>query len=336
MDSLEEKNRHCACVSVHWAVDPEHGEDSFAFCVKEARGFLCVADGCGGIGAKRYESMGEHTGAFLAARLATECVKKWNANNAVPVPERRAEGQSVCKALSQALFEELQHFEATHANERSVRIVGRMQRTLPTTLCAAIFEGSPQGELDCLFLWAGDSRGYLLNQGGLHQLTADHTAAAGDALESLYQDAPLRNMLSADANFTLSARRVRVCPPCVVMVATDGAFAYLPTPMEFEWMLLSTLKAAENEDGWQRKLTQQLKRIAADDCTVLLAPVGFESFSAMKDVLEARRMELQREFITPVRRHKSGLDLARQKWEKYRQDYDWTKGKADGDLDWRI
>lgn len=325
---------HEQCVHICLAVVPERGEDSFDFHVDNRGGFLCVADGCGGLGAKRYEHAQEHTGAYLAARLATKCVRDWAKMSAIP--ETPEEGRNLAGALEKLLAAEMKGFETAHASRRGARIVGSMQRALPTTLCAALFERLPQKAADVLFLWAGDSRGYLLNAGGLRQLTADHTTAAADALEGLYRDASLQNMINADEPFALSVRRLRAEGPCLVMTATDGAFAYLPTPMEFEWLLLSTLLASETAEKWRNKLAGKLKKLTSDDCTVLIAMVGYEGFDELKESFAERYSELQREYITPVRRRRMNLDYARVKWEAYRKDYDWTEGTAHDKLDWRI
>ena len=72
------------------------------------------------------------------------------------------------------------------------------------------------------------------------QCTRDHLRGDPDPFESLYRDRPLSALISADAPVALSLRRLRVPKPCVLLVATDGAFGCLPTPMEFEMLLLNT------------------------------------------------------------------------------------------------
>ena len=104
-----------------------------------------------------------------------------------------------------------------------------MQRSLPTTLCAAI-AGGPSFASDLCFLWAGDSRGYVLDAEGLHQCTRDHLRGDPDPFESLYRDRPLSALISADAPVALSLRRLRVPKPCVLLVATDGAFGWRTSP----------------------------------------------------------------------------------------------------------
>ena len=333
---MENYHSDALCICVDLAVIPECGEDSFAFHVDEYRGLLCVTDGCGGLGAKRYPGMGGHTGAYLASRIVTECVVAWEAAGMMPFPNTKGEGEALCNALASNLGREMSRREALYASPGNTFIVSRMQRALPSTLCLSLFRIDQTGWLDALFLWAGDSRGYVLNVGGLHQLTADHTSIGMDALEGLYGDAPLLNMVNGDQPFEVSGRRVRLYEPAAIIVATDGAFMYLPTPMEFEWMLLSTLRDSSGLASWQGKLKNILKKVASDDCTLLISLAGFESFEAFQAAMEKRCADLQQEYITPVRRRKQRLDFAGEKWEQYREAYDWTKGQAHGELDWRV
>jgi len=322
------------CVSMEAA--PGSGEDSFVGKLGKGHGFLCVADGCGGLGAKRYGNLGDHTGAYWAARLATEHLERKFWDEKPVFPQTKEQGKELCEALAQALAEKLKNFEAEHKTDRNIRIVGSMQRTLPTTLCATLFQAGLLNTMDCLFLWAGDSRGYILNTGGLHQLTADHTAMAGDAMEGLYCDAPLQNMVNGDKPFFISARRIRVKNPCLILIATDGAFSYLPTPMEFEWLLLSSLKLAKTMQAWQKRIEKVIGYVTGDDATLLMAVNGYGDFEALKASFEKRCEELQRDYITPVRRRRSRKIYATGKWEEYRKSYDWMDGQVHGELDWRI
>ncbi len=321
-------------ICVSHAVVPQAGEDSFAFLTNAQGGYLCVADGCGGLGSKRYTRMGDRTGAFLAAHLVTHEVEQ-RMGELFPLPDGQEAGQALCASLAEALSQKLCQFEAEHSAQQRVRIVGSMQRALPTTLCLSLLKKSETG-LDCLFLWAGDSRGYLMDAQGLHQLTADHTHLHADAMESLYQDAPLSNVLNGEEGFFISGRRVRIQEPCMVLVATDGVYAYLQNPMELEWLVLSTLNAAQSMESWQKKLRAELEKLASDDSTLELAVYGYQSFEAMQESFATRREMLQKAYITPVRRHKANLDFARAKWQAYIQQYDWTERTGQGEPDWRV
>lgn len=320
-------------LSAQFAVLPGSGEDSFCMRATAQGALLCVADGCGGLGSRRYRTLGDHTGAFAGARLATHALSAW-AGERLPMPASKEEGEVLGHELAGELESLFHSFAQKHCPAGS-RIVGSMQRSLPTTLCAAISSDLSFAS-DLCFFWAGDSRGYVLDASGLHQCTRDHLRGDPDPFESLYRDRPLSALICADAPVRLSLRRLRVSKPCVLVVATDGAFGCLPTPMEFEMLLLNTLRASADWDGWERRLLNQLKKAAHDDATVLLAPLGFGDIEAAREAFAPRRAALQKRFITPVRRKRRDVDYARRKWQEYRAAYDWTEGGSHERFDWRV
>ena len=58
-------------------------------------------------------------------------------------------------------------------------------------------------------------------------------------------------------------------------------------------LLLNTLRASADWDGWERRLLNQLKKAAHDDATVLLAPLGFGDIEAAREAFAPRRAALQ-------------------------------------------
>ncbi len=306
-------------LKINHAVLPDAGEDSFALRSDEQGAFLCVTDGCGGLGSKRYANLENQTGAYLAARLAARAFDEW-AQECRPMPHMAEEAQIHCREAERALYDRLKGFGDVHCTEEKSRIMGSMQRRLPTTLCAATIE-----KQDVCFFWAGDSRGYVMDASGLRQYSRDHVRGETDAFETLYRDAPLSNLLSADKLGRIQCRSVHLDKPSLVMAATDGVYSSLPTPMEVEMLLLDTLRLARSLPDWEKKLHKQVAANAQDDATLLIAPVGFEGFEQMKAVLLPRREALQKQFITPVRRHKGDQAYARAKWQQYRAQYDCTE-----------
>lgn len=306
---------------INYAVLPDAGEDSCALYSDEQGALLCVTDGCGGLGSKRYEALENRTGAYIAARLAAHAFADW-AQERQPVFQNQETGERLCSELSEAIFHRLKGFADVHCAEEKSRIVGSMQRRLPTTLCAVTARGN-----DLYFWWAGDSRGYVLDEEGLHQFTKDHVRGQMDAFEMLYCDAPLSNLLCADQKGRMQCRNVNLCRPSVVIVATDGVYSSLITPMEVEMLLLDTLKPARSLYDWERRLGKRIAADAQDDATLLMYPVGFENFEQLKAMLLSRRDHLQKQFITSVRRRKDDLAFIRQKWLQYKQGYDCTEEK---------
>ena len=316
---LIERDETVQVLRTHYAVLPEGGEDSFALRSDEQGAFLCVTDGCGGLGSKRYAALENRTGAYLASRLAAKAWLEW-AEEREPLPATEEEAQLLCREVERAIFERLKGFADVQCQEEKSRIVGSMQRRLPTTLCAAFVREHEVG-----FWWAGDSRGYVMDADGLRQYTRDHVRGESDAFETLYRDAPLSNLLSADKLGRLQYRHVCVQKPSLVLCATDGVYSSLPTPMEVEMLMLDTLCLAKTLSDWEKRLQKQIAKNAQDDATLLVLPVGYADFEQLKADLLSRRAALQKQFITPVRRHKGDITYAREKWLKYQPGYDCTE-----------
>lgn len=306
-------------LQISHAVLLDSGEDSFSLRSDGQSAFLCVTDGCGGLGSKRYSALDNRTGAWIAAKLAARAFADW-AQERGSVPTDEEEGKLLCTELSDAVYHVLKGFADEHCAEKKGRIVGSMQRRLPTTLCSVTIH-----ENRAAFWWAGDSRGYVMDENGLHQLTRDHVRGQTDAFETLYRDAPLSNLLSADQKGRILLRVTSLKFPSVVLVATDGVYSSLPTPMEVEMLLLDTLKKAKSMREWERCLCKRVAANAQDDATLLLLPVGFETFEQLKSALLPRREILQKRFITPVRRRRGDIQYAREKWLQYKPDYDCTE-----------
>lgn len=306
-------------LQINHAVLSDGGEDCFALRSDEQGAFWCVADGCGGLGSRRYESLGNHTGAFVASRLAVRIFSAWvQEQSGCPssAEETALAGNKLCAMLE----DRFQRFARQNCQQEKSRITGSMQRTLPTTLCAAALSGD-----GACFWWAGDSRGYVLDTDGLHQYTKDDVRGTGDAFETLYRDMPLSNLLSADKTAVLHSRYIHLNKPCLIITATDGVYSCLPTPMEMEMLLLDTLRSARSMAEWQKRLQKQIALNAQDDATLVAAAHGFECFEQLKEQLLPRREKLQTGMITPVRRKKGNVDFARQKWLMYRETYDRTE-----------
>lgn len=320
---------------VNYAVLPQRGEDSFALSNSTDNCMLCVADGCGGLGSKRYADLNDQTGAYMASRLVARFISHW-AKTAPALPATPDEGRERLTLLENQLHDLLLGFASRNSMiEYGGRIVGSMQRTLPSTLCTALMKRANDEDV-CHFIWVGDSRGYTLDGDGLRQYTQDDLRGQPDAFDCLSCDSPLSSCLSADRPIHLHLRRISLSRPSIILCATDGVFGCLPTPMEFEMLLLSTMQAASDEQTWQRKLLAALKKLATDDATLLMRPHGFESYEAMKTYFAPRLEHLKATWILPVRRNGQDRAFARSKWLDYRTAYDCTEGKPDDQNDWRI
>lgn len=297
---------------------PYQGEDSFSILSKPPVSLLCVADGCGGLGSRRYAELDGQTGAYAASRVATQSVKRWAAACRC-LPKTPAEGKEWQHSLQETLETDLNAFVQEHRlTEGSSRIVGSMQRLLPTTLCMALYD---MGERAC-FLWAGDSRGYVLDEDGLHLYTRDDVKFRMDELERLRCDAPLSLCVSADRPVRLHLRSVALPKQGLLICATDGVYGCVFSPMELEEIFLASLTGAQDAATWQRRLAAAIRRLAGDDATLCCLPFGFAHFDEMKRFFEPRLELLRREHLDGLRRHPGDGGVLRESWKRYQPGYD--------------
>ncbi len=310
---------------------PRQGEDSYSILSKSPVSLLCVADGCGGLGSRRYAELDGQTGAHAASRVATQSVKRWAAA-CRSLPKDPSEGRELQHALQGTLEADLSAFVAEHRlTEGGSRIVGSMQRLLPTTLCIALADG---GERAC-FLWAGDSRGYVLDEDGLHLYTRDDVKFRMDELERLRCDAPLSLCVSADRPVRLHLRSITLPPKGLLICATDGVYGCVFSPMELEEIFLASLTGAQDAATWQRRLAAAIRRLAGDDATLCCLPFGFEHFDEMKRYFEPRLTALRQEHLNSLRQHPGDADALRESWKRYQRGYDRTE-EVQHEKDWSL
>ena len=290
-----------------------------------------MADGCGGLGSRRYAELDGQTGAHAASRVAAQSVKRWAAA-CRSLPKDSSEGRELQRSLQGTLEADLSAFVAEHRlTEGGSRIVGSMQRLLPTTLCMALADG---GERAC-FLWAGDSRGYVLDETGLHLYTRDDVKRPMDELERLRCDAPLSLCVSADRPVRLHLRSVALPKQGLLICATDGVYGCVFSPMELEEIFLASLTGAQDAATWQRRLAAAIRRLAGDDATLCCLPFGFAHFDEMKRFFEPRLELLRREHLDGLRRHPGDAEVLRESWKRYQPGYDRTE-EVQHENDWSL
>ncbi len=304
-----------ALLVAHEAV-PGKGEDSYAYLLRKGDALLAAFDGCGGLGAQRYGAFDGQTGAFVAARMAAAAVMDWFSRRE-PLKDLPQAEPPVLEEVRAVLKAQMTRIRRG-ANEASA-LRGSMVRSFPTTAAIALADCSRQDGFDALFLWAGDSRGYLLTPSGLRQLTRDELRGGPDAFENLYADAPLSNSVNADDEITLSARAVRAPYPAVLFVATDGAFGYVPSPMQFEMLLLEALEEAQSPKAWEDALARRLAALAGDDATLVMAILGWSDFEALRRDFAPRRDALRR--LLPDAARSEDRAVLEAVWADYRRDY---------------
>ena len=107
--------------------------------------------------------------------------------------------------------------------------------------------------------------------------------------------------------------------PCVVFCASDGCFGYIPSPMEFEFMLLDTLYQAASVAEWENAVSAFLADTSGDDYTLVAGVFGYGSFDALKESLHDRTEDVYYDYIEPLRA--DDLETADALWQDYRENY---------------
>lgn len=277
---------------------PDHGEDCFYYDADDNDFIVAAFDGCGGSGSKKYENFSGKTGAYIGSRAVCGGVKGWF--------ESSRKNDTMVNYIGKAL--EICNSYA----DKSGRIMGSLGKAFPTT--AAIVTGSlSKNGIGVNCFWAGDSRCYMLDTQGLHQLTEDDLDGQ-DAMSNLLNDGVMTNVISAGSSFDLHIKSMSVNYPCVLLSATDGCFGYLKSPMEFEFLLLDTLMNAKSLYEWRLALYDSMQSVAGDDFTLCVAVCGFKDFNDIKKRFLSRLEFLKSAYIDT----QEDILLL---WEKYKKDY---------------
>ena len=296
---MKKKNRELNLIfSVAEEMVKNNGEDHFYYDIKNNNFIIAALDGCGGSGSKKYENYSGKTGAYIASRAVCGGIKSWfcQSHTGTELPQFIHEALSVC----------------THYADKTGRILGTLGKAFPTT--AALISGSWDADkisVNCF--WAGDSRCYMLNSNGLHQLTKDDLDDE-DAMSNLTNDGVMTNVINASTAFELHSKTLVLKEPCILLTATDGCFGYLNSPMEFEYLLVDSLVKSRNVFEWKIALNERMHSIAGDDYTLCVAGYGFDDFEEIRHVFAKRNETLVKNYINPS-------NDVNTLWEAYKKEY---------------
>ena len=315
----------------------DHGEDSDPI-LRDGPdlGLLAVFDGMGGAGGTVYETdEGPRSGAYLASRIARDVVERRMLD--LLVPDWNLKGEQAAadlqRAVQAALQDRLGELKAPKSGLRS-----RLLRALPTTMAMLALQRTQRGASTwlCHVFWAGDSRAYVFEPEGARQLTTDDLREPSDAMTNLRRDSVVSNAMSADTEFHVNYRRVELAAPFLLVCATDGCFGYLPSPMHFERLVLSTLTDARTAAGWSQTLQDEVAAITGDDAAMSVMAVGAD-LGELQTLYAARVDELEQQFTTPiddlarsVQRAEQELEMVRRRqladtqrlWSRYQPGYE--------------
>jgi serine/threonine protein phosphatase PrpC len=316
---------------------PDQGEDADPI-LRDGPdlGLLGVFDGMGGAGGTVYETPeGRRTGAYLGSRIARDVVEQrmldllepdWHLNG-------RAAARNLQHSVQQALKQRLQELNPAPSSLRS-----RLIRALPTTMALVALQRTQPGGPTWAghVFWAGDSRAYVFESRGASQLSTDDLRDPGDALANLRRDSVVSNALSADTEFHINYRRVELRSPFLVVCATDGCFGYVPTPMHFEYLVLSHLLEARNTEAWSSALQAEIAAVTGDDAAMSMLGVGAD-LKEFQKLFAPRVGQLASDFIEPLDELSDAvtraeqelralqsrqLDEMTQRWSRYKLEYE--------------
>lgn len=295
---------------------PDNGEDSYSYAVNDKFGFVAVFDGCGGIGSRKYEEYDNKTGAYVSSHTVSKSMLDWfekfsESNAAITDKNANIMGEEIRKQFTEKL-------KGIEKGTASTAIKGSLAKSFPTTASAIVFKHKSD-KMQAAFLWAGDSRGYLLTNTGLKQLTVDDIEGEEDALSNLTSDARLSNMVYAGGDFKINSK-VHECPREGILIsATDGCFGYFKTPMEFEYMLLNTLVSSENIDDWKNKLSDYILKYTGDDYTLAVTVYGYKNFKLLKKMYAERERMLRLKYISQL--GDADDEKLEKLWDEYKEGY---------------
>jgi len=276
-----------------------NGEDCYFYGVNDDDFIIASFDGCGGSGSKKYENYSGKTGAYIASRAVCGGVETWfkESNKSVELPDYIQKSLSVCKDYA----------------DKAGRIMGSLGKAFPTT--ASIITGNTGKSKDLLSIscfWAGDSRCYMLDDEGLHQLTTDDLDGQ-DAMSNLTNDGVMTNVINASTPFEIHFKEVVIDHPCILLTATDGCFGYLNSPMEFEHLLIDTLVDSKSIIQWRILLNDRMHQVSGDDYTLCVAACGYKNFENMRSSFNNRK-----QYITDM--YINNSEDVNALWEVYKND----------------
>lgn len=261
---------------------------------------LAVSDGLGGAGSQKVDCNGIFKSkAYVASREALECTKKFFTRALTDVADYQ---------ITRYLFSDFEvylkkHFKGLLDSYPSgeSKIKSSLIKNFPTTIAGCLVEGS-ENQVTVHSFWAGDSRCYLQTKGkGLQQLSNDDLNSEFDAFENLAGDSRMSNFINSDKDFSINYKKVVLDEPFFIVVTTDGAFDYLPTPMHFEKLLVDSIMSSESLDDMMDHLEKELIEIpVGDDVSLSVLYVGWRDFNEIKLDLRDRRKQLQSDYISEI------------------------------------
>ena len=295
----------------------EKGEDAFAYNLsRNDIHTIAVFDGCGGAGAWKYQEFMNSTGAFVAAQAVSNRFLSWFDTIS---PESLYSVDTLSNSFmedSHSLLVKLKNYCAP------MGVSGSLIKSFPCTASIALVSQGNDDTPIITALNAGDSRVYYLTPfDGLVQITNDDSRGHPDPLDSLRDNAPLSNLLNADKPYVIKSRQVKLMYPFAAICATDGAFGYVRSPMDFEHMLLKSLLEANSIEEFEKIMQSAIVAITGDDSTLLMAFYGYNNYASIKTSFLHRFENVDKivQMINNAQTPEERDGIIRDQWKQYRK-----------------
>ncbi len=250
---------------------------------QSGNGYIFVFDGCGGAGSETHASLEHQKSAYLASRSCALFFEKYF----------RTLDFSDTETVSRLLYEYLEKinhcYPMTYSESTLVDI-------LPTTLSGAVIR-TEQEDISVQFLWAGDSRGYVLDKDGLAQVTEDDVNSE-DAYQNLSDDAIMTNRIHGNSSkplFQIHSAEITLHKKGIIFCATDGCYDYFKSPMIFEFLIVMVLYYSTSFSQAEQQLLKILNENSGDDCSLTAVFYGFSDYDEIRKFVEKRFADLNQD-----------------------------------------
>lgn len=310
---MKTNNPHILSINIE--ASNTNGEDSYLIYSDDYSKFIVlgVFDGLGGRSAGFAGKTGGQIASQEATQITARILKQWKGELTEDIATELRD--SICKSLKS---------QADSKMEKS-RLSGTLTgKRLCTTIALACVPKQVEDEnniFEISFAWMGDSRVYFLSpKKGLQQLTVDDLEIEKDAFQMIREDPRMSQYLTADIpsdwqiHFSIERFDEKGC----ILVCTDGCFQYLPTPWDFEKLLITTLINSSTPENWKNLLVENYEKIKQDDISLALYRIGFDDFDDLKNSYQERLQFLSQNYEFDIDNSDALINL----WNSYRLDYE--------------
>ncbi len=193
-----------------------------------------------------------------------------------------------CDDLAKALREKMSKVAERIGLECESSLKGAY--LLPSTLTVALVKEKKGNNLDIVYLWAGDTRGYLWNKrGGLKQITDDH-----EKYETM------TNLITLTKDFKIEGALTSTKKPSLLFNVSDGCYkcACFASPFDLECTIIDKISQVNSFEGLSALLKDFFDRMGKhdDSNTMALYSYGFADFNAIKEAIGGRIDNLKEDF----------------------------------------